>query len=292
MVGRLLAVGGITGAIGDEDTIEMVSDLVDRVVEGKHGDAGSTVNEAPEDVLLNTTVDDSDVELRVPIGHVERCLGAHLSDKVDLLRIGEGLILVGIIFLTGSDTSQGRTLLPEVGDNGTGIDARDGRDTFASAPLPEALDSGPMAVLLGHIGDHNTRRLKVGGFKVLQETIIILFEAGHTIVANEGLGEDKNLPAVRRVGQRFGVADQGGRKDSLSRDIATSPEGLAVEDRTVTDRESSRFEDWPLAGGGHETRAGARVQGRERGGLGGHSLEDSGKHNRGHRQYETSLESG
>lgn len=123
MVGRLLAVGWVTRAIGDEYTIKMVGDLVDRVVEGEHCDASSTVDEATQNVLLDTAVEDGHMELRVAVGHMERRLRAHLADKVDLLWIGEGLILVGIVFFTDRDTSQGRALFPKVGDNGTGIDA-------------------------------------------------------------------------------------------------------------------------------------------------------------------------
>lgn len=52
-----VTVSGITRAVGDEDAIEVVSNLVDGVVERKRRDTGTTGDKASEDVLLNTAVD-------------------------------------------------------------------------------------------------------------------------------------------------------------------------------------------------------------------------------------------
>ena len=106
VISSRLAMGGVTGAIGDENTVEVVGDLVDGVVEWEHSDTSPTVDETTENVLLDTTVDDGNVELRITIAHVERRLGAHLADEVDLLWIGECLVLVGVILFTDSDTCQ------------------------------------------------------------------------------------------------------------------------------------------------------------------------------------------
>lgn len=57
------AVGRVTGAVGDEDTIEVVSDLVDGVVEGEAGNTGSTGDETAEDVLLDTAINQSNVHV-------------------------------------------------------------------------------------------------------------------------------------------------------------------------------------------------------------------------------------
>lgn len=55
------AVSGVTGAVGDEDTIEVVGDLVDRVVEGERCDTRTSGDKAAENVLLHTTIDQGDV---------------------------------------------------------------------------------------------------------------------------------------------------------------------------------------------------------------------------------------
>ena len=38
VVDGLLAMGRVTGTVGDEDTVKVLGDLVDRVVIGEHGD--------------------------------------------------------------------------------------------------------------------------------------------------------------------------------------------------------------------------------------------------------------
>jgi len=130
VVGGVLAVGRVTGAVGDEDTIEVVSDLVDGVVEGEHRNTSSAVHEATQDVLLDSTVNHSNMALRVARADVEWRLGADLANKVDLFGVGESLILVGIILLADGDTGKGGTLLSEIRDNGTSVNSRDSRDTL------------------------------------------------------------------------------------------------------------------------------------------------------------------
>ena len=85
--------------------------------------------------------------LRVGSADVEGRLGADLADQVDLLRVDEGLVLVGIVLLANGDAGQGRTLLTEVGDDRTGIDTRDGGNTLTGTPLAQTLDGSPVAVL-------------------------------------------------------------------------------------------------------------------------------------------------
>lgn len=234
----LLAVGGVTRSVGDEDSIEVVGHLVNRVVVREDGDAGSTADQAAKDVLLDTAVDDSNVALRVGRAHVERSLGADLADKVDLLRIGERLILVGIVLFTNGDAGQRRTLFTQIGYNGTGVDARDGRHTLTGTPLAKTLDSSPVAVLLRDIRDDNTSGLNIGRLEVLEQPIGVLFGRGNAIVANQGLGEDQDLATVGRIRERFGVPNQGGGEDSFTRDVHFGSEGLAMEDRAISDRKS------------------------------------------------------
>ena len=62
VVDGVLAVGWVTGAVGDEDTVEVVGDLVDGVVEGEDSDTGTTADQAAKNVLLDTAVDESNVQ--------------------------------------------------------------------------------------------------------------------------------------------------------------------------------------------------------------------------------------
>ncbi len=167
VVNRLLKMGRVTRAVGDEHTIEVVGDLVDRVVVREHGDRCATADQAAQDVLLDTTVDQGNVEGGVGVGNDERSLGAHALDQVDLTGVDETLILVGIVLVTNRNPGERGTLLTEVCDNGTGIDASNGGDALPSAPVTQALNGRPVAVFLSDIGHDNSGALDVGRLEVL-----------------------------------------------------------------------------------------------------------------------------
>lgn len=278
VVDSVLAVSRVTGTVGDEDTVEVVSDLVDGEVEGEDSDASTAANQAPQDVLLNTTVDDSDVGSGISSADVERLLGADLTDQVDLLGVGESLILVGIVLLTNSDTGKGGTLLTQEGDNGTSVDARDSGDALTSTPLAQALNSSPVAVLLSNIGNNNTSGLEVGGLEVLQQTIGVLLGGGHTVVTNQRLGEDQDLATVGGIGKGLGVSDKRGSEDSLAGDVGASTERLSSEHGAITDGEGSRLKSSTLANSSHEAGLSRSLHSGESRSPVGHGLEEVHEH--------------
>jgi hypothetical protein len=106
-----------------------------------------------------------------------------------------------------------------------------------------------MTVLLSNIGNNNTCGLQVGGFKVLQQAIGVFFSRWHTIVTNQRLCEDQNLAAVRRISQRLGVSDQGSGENGFTRNVCVSSKGLAMEDRTISDRKGGRLKASAVDGG-------------------------------------------
>ena len=171
VVDGLLAVSWITGTVGNENTVEVVSDLVDGIVVRQAGDAGAAADEAAEDVLLDTTVDDGNVEVAMSAFDVEGRLGADLADEVDLFGVDERFILVCIVFLANGDPGKRRTLLAKVGDNCTSINSRDCRYTLPSAPFAQAFNSCPMAVMLRNIGHDNTSSLQVRRFEILEQAL-------------------------------------------------------------------------------------------------------------------------
>jgi len=163
----------------------------------------------------------------------EGSLGGDTLDQVDLAGINETLILVGIVLFSNGDPSQGRALLSEVGDNGAGINARDGGNSLSGAPLAKTLDGSPMAVVDSDIGDNDTSTLNVGGLEVLEKVILVSDGGGNAIVANQGLSEDEDLASVGGVGHGLGVANKRGGEDGLTRDVGIGAESLALENRTV-----------------------------------------------------------
>ena len=233
VVRGLLAVDRVAGAVGDEDTVKVGGDLVDGVVVGEDGDGGTSADEAAKDVLLDTAVDQGNVELGAGGLDNEGGLGANPLDEVDLARVEEGLILIGVVLLTDGDPGERRTLLSEVSDDGTGVNAGDGGHTLTGAPLAQALDCSPVAVLLGDVGDDDTGALNVGGLEVLEKVVVVSFVRRHTVVADQGLGEDQNLASVGGIGHGLGIADQGGGEDGFAGYVVVGAEGLAMEDGTI-----------------------------------------------------------
>lgn len=233
VVDGVLAMSRVTRSVGDEDTVKVGGDLLDGVVVGEDGDGGTTADEAAEDVLLDTAVDQGDVVLGTRGLDNEGSLGADALDQVDLARVDEALVLVGIVLVTNGDPGEGRTLLTEEGDDGTGVDTRDGGDALTSAPVTQALDGSPVAVLLSDVGDDDTGALDVGRLKVLEELVLVKLVGGDAVVADEGLGEDQNLAAVGGVGHGLGVSHERGGEDSLAGDVGVCSEGSAREDWTI-----------------------------------------------------------
>jgi hypothetical protein len=254
VVGGVLAMGRVTGAVGDENTVKVVSDLVDGVVEGEDGNASTAADEAAQNVLLDSTIENSDVTLRVRCAHVEGRLGADLANKVNLFRIGESLILIGVVLLTNGDTSKGRTLLTEVRDDGTSVNARDGRHTLTGAPFAETLNGSPVRVLFSNVSHDDTSRLEVGRLEVLEKTVRVLLSRRNTVVTNQRLGENQDLTTIGGISQGFRVSNQRGGEDGLSGNVGAGTEGLSVEDRTISDRKSCSLKRPLRANSGHEAR--------------------------------------
>lgn len=100
MVDCLLAVGRVTGPIGNENSVKVMGDLVNGVVERKCCDACTSIDETSEDVLFDTTVEDSDVCGGVGCADMEGGFGTNFSDKIDLFWVDKSLILISVIFLS------------------------------------------------------------------------------------------------------------------------------------------------------------------------------------------------
>lgn len=196
MVHRVLAVGWVTGTVGDEDTVKVVSNLVDRVVEGEGGHAGATTDEAAQDVLLDTAVDDRNVGGRRRGADVKRCLGADFADEIDLFGINEGFVLILVVFFSNSDSGQTGTLLPQIGDDGSSVHSSDGGHTLPGTPLTQAFHRSPVGIFLCNIRNNHSHSLDVRALEILQKSILVPGVRGDPVVTNEGLGENQNLASV------------------------------------------------------------------------------------------------
>lgn len=160
MVDCVLAVSRITGAVGNEDAVEVVSDLVDGVVVREGSDAGAAANKTSQDVLFDSTVDDGHVEVSGR-ADVKGRLGADLADEIDLFGVYEGFVLIGVVFLANSDTGKRRSFFPKICNDCPSVYPRDRRNAFPGTPLTQTFHGSPMAVLLRNICDHHTNSLNV-----------------------------------------------------------------------------------------------------------------------------------
>lgn len=233
VIDSLLAVSWVAGTVGDEDTIVVLGNLVDGVIIREDGNRGTTADQASENILLDTTINKSNVERGTGRLDHEGSLGAHTLDEVDLARIDEALVFVGVVFFANGNSSKRGSLFSEESDNLTSIDARNGRDTLTGAPLAQTLDSSPMAVVESYIRNDNASTLNVGGLKMLEKVVLVSLVGGHSVVANERLGKNQNLATVRRVSHGLRVADQRGGEDSFTRDVGIGTKSRAIEDRAI-----------------------------------------------------------
>jgi len=101
-----VAVSWVSWPVGNEDTIKVMSNPVDGIIEGEASDAGSSGDKAAENVLLDSTIDKSNVHVPERGANMERGLGAHPAYKVDGFRVNVGFIFIGIILLSNGDASQ------------------------------------------------------------------------------------------------------------------------------------------------------------------------------------------
>lgn len=234
VVDRVLTVCRVTGTVRDENAVVVIGHLVNRVVVREDGDGGTTADQAADDVLLDTTVDQSDVQVGSGGLNNEGGLGAHALNEINLARIGKALVLVGVILLTDGDSGKRGTLLTKKCDNLARVHARDGRHALTSAPLAKTFHGGPMAVLQSHIGHDDPGTLEVRGLEILEKVVLVTLGRRHAVVANQRLGEDQNLSTVRRIRHGFAVSHERGGEDGFARNVGICTKGRAIEDGAVS----------------------------------------------------------
>lgn len=100
VVNGSLAMSRVTGTVGDEDTVKVLRNLVDGVVVGEDSDGSTSADQAAKNVLLDTTVDEGNVKRGTRGLNNEGSLGGNTLHKVDLTRVDEALVLIGIVLFT------------------------------------------------------------------------------------------------------------------------------------------------------------------------------------------------
>jgi hypothetical protein len=183
-------------------------------------DTGSSSDKTANDIFFDSTIDESDFQIRVARVDMERVFCADLFDKVDFSGIEECFVFVCIVFFANNDSSKTRSAFSEKSDDGTGIDSGNSRDTRTGTPGRKRLDGCPVRVFGCVVGDNDACALDSGGFKVSEEIVFITcVYRGDTIVSEERLSEDEDLAFVGWVGHGFGIANNGCREDCFTADV-------------------------------------------------------------------------
>lgn len=82
--------GWVTGTVGDENTVKMVGNLMNGVVIREDGNVGSTGDKRTKNILLDTTVNHSNVGVGISAStDMEWSLGRDLVDEVDSSRVNK-----------------------------------------------------------------------------------------------------------------------------------------------------------------------------------------------------------
>ena len=200
----------ISRSIGQENPIILMCNFLNGVVVGVDSDTGSSSDKTANDIFFDSTIDESDFQIRVPGFDMERVFCADLFDEVDFSGIEERFVFVCIIFFANNDSSKTGSAFSEKSDDGTGIDSGNSRDTRTGTPGRKRLDGCPVRVFGCVVGDNNACALDGGGFKVSEEIVFITFVyRGDSIVSEERLSEDEDLAFVGGVGHGFGIANNG-----------------------------------------------------------------------------------
>lgn len=224
----------VTGTVGKEQTIKLVSDSVEVKVPRKDSDDSITSDKRSENVGLDTKVKDGDTGSRTLLIEDIRLLSRSLGDKVLLGGIPVLRFLRSRFasLVTYGKTTESSTLVPQQAGDGPSVDTSNTGDIVSLTPLVKTLHGLVVAVLEGNVGNDNTGTLNLLRFKE-RDTRELRRDVGRdTVVANHRGGEDKDLTEIRRISHRVGVL------------LSSSAFGaLSCHDRVVLTRGNTGRED-------------------------------------------------
>jgi len=153
----------------------LVCYFLNGVVVRVDSDTCSSTDKTADDILLDSTIDESDFQIRIASFDVEGVFSADLFDKVNFSGVEERFVFVCIVLFTNDNSSETGSPFSEKSDDSTGIDSGNGRDTRTGTPGGKRLDGSPVRVFGGIVGDDDASALDVGGFEISEEIVFIAF---------------------------------------------------------------------------------------------------------------------
>ncbi|KAH3662446.1 hypothetical protein OGAPHI_005698 [Ogataea philodendri] len=194
------AVSRVSRSVRDENSVELVGNVLHRVVIRQNGDGCSTRHQRPQDIFLDTAIKNSNMVFSVRRRNMERSFGCHLVHKVDSTWIVKRSVFICVIGLANTQLGQTRTLFSQIRNQLSGIDTSDSCHSFTLTPLTQTFNSSPMGVLQSNVTNNNSNTLDVRRLEVLEEVELISGSSGwDTIVTNQRLCEHQDLSSIRRI---------------------------------------------------------------------------------------------
>lgn len=134
------------------------------------------------------------------------------------------------------------TELPKLLGECSSVNSINGRNAALLKPLRKGFLSRPMRVFPGVLADHKTGNVDFFALKVQGKTVFVQYGfIRNTVVANQGVGQNKNLTPIRRIGQRLRIANHSSVKDHLTRHGFGSTKGMTRDGfRTIRQIEHRR----------------------------------------------------
>ena len=132
-----------------------------------------------------------------------------------------------------NDTSHHYAMFPDLLRQCTGVDTGDSGDHLTLQPVAKALDSIPMAIFFAIVTHDN--RLCMDFLTLHEGRQAVLFdrERRHPIVSDQRIGQNHQLPGIRRIGKAFGITGHSGVEHHLAGHCLVETKREAVKHASV-----------------------------------------------------------
>ena len=223
---------GVAGAVGDEETV--VGDEVEIIVPRHEHHSDTATGQAADNVVFDAAVNENHGLFAIAM--ILYLAAAHLSHQIFLVGIVEPRIFRALYYYL----AEHRSLVAQMLRERTGVYAIDPGNLFLAEPLGQRAVGLPVGVLPRIVLGHDGTAMDARAFIVLAD-IVFLAPWGHSVVSENGIGGDKDLTLVRRVGEALGIAGHGGVEHHFARCRAFIAKGKAFETRAVLQNQQRRF---------------------------------------------------
>ena len=230
---------GVAGAVADDDAVALGGERREVGVPGRAHHRRPAFEERADHVVLGAGVHQQHLE-RAALVADDIVRGHEAEDPSFMSTVSAAFLARAASSVGRQQPSLHRPVLAQPPGQRPGVDAGDAGDALGLEPGAQRAGRGVVAVLV-HVGlHHQPLHLDAAGLVgAVQGTGRA--RRGNAVAADERVGEDEDLAAVRRVGERLDVAGHPGVEDHLAADRPRRPERTAGHLRAVLQQELHRY---------------------------------------------------